>query len=141
MRSKLVDVGETASTALRFRLPAVPLSVRQSRYYVRAYLGFAPVVAGQVELALSEAVANAVAYAYPEGESGEIEVVMSLHPGDTVEVVIRDEGVGPVGHHETSGRGFGLLLMRALSDRLEIKGAPGKGTTVRMKFAITSPSA
>ena len=133
-------MGETASTALRFRLPAVPLSVRQARSYVRAYLGFAPVVAGQVELALSEAVANAVTYAYPEGEAGEIEVVMSLRR-DTVEVVVRDEGVGPVGHHETSGRGFGLLLMRTLSDRLEIKGAPGKGTTVRMKFAITGPSA
>ena len=140
MRSKLSDMRQAASTALRFRLPAVPLSVRQARYYVRAYLGFAPVVAEQVELALSEAVANAVAYAYPEGAGGEIEVVMSLRR-DNVEVVVRDEGVGPVGHHQTSGRGFGLLLMRALSERLEIKGAPGKGTTVRMNFPIARPSA
>jgi two-component sensor histidine kinase len=98
------------------------------------------VVAEQVELALSEAVANAVSYAYPDGESGEIEVIMSLRR-DNVEVVVRDEGVGPVGHHQTSGRGFGLLLMRALSERLEIKGAPGKGTTVRMNFPIARPSA
>jgi anti-sigma regulatory factor (Ser/Thr protein kinase) len=138
-RSKLSDVGKAASTALRFRLPAVPLSVRQARRYVRAYLGFAPAVAGQVELALSEAVANAVTYAYPGGE-GEIEVVMRLRH-DRVEVVVRDQGVGPVAQRDIGGRGFGLLLMRALSDRLEIRAVPGKGTTVRMKFALAGSSA
>jgi serine/threonine-protein kinase RsbW len=137
-RSKLSVVGKAASTALRFRLPAVPLSVRQVRHYVRAYLGFAPVVAGQVELALSEAVANAVAHAYPEGE-GEIEVVMQLHH-DGVEVVVRDQGVGSVAR-QVGGRGRGFPLMRALSDRLEIRGVPGKGTTVRMNFPIAGSSA
>jgi anti-sigma regulatory factor (Ser/Thr protein kinase) len=131
-------MGKAASTALRFRLPAVPLSVTQARHYVRAYLGFAPVVAGQVELALAEAVGNAVSYAYPGGR-GEIEVVMNLRR-DAVEVVVRDEGVGPLAPSDRSDRGFGLLLMRTLSDRLEIRGAPGKGTTVRMNFAITAPS-
>jgi anti-sigma regulatory factor (Ser/Thr protein kinase) len=129
-------MGKAASTALRFRLPAVPLSVTQARHYVRAYLGFAPVVASQVELALSEAVGNAVTYAYPGG-NGEIEVVMNLRR-DTVEVVVRDQGVGPLVPPERTDRGFGLILMRTLSDRLEIRGAPGKGTTVSMNFAISA---
>jgi anti-sigma regulatory factor (Ser/Thr protein kinase) len=126
----------TPSTALRFRLPAVPLSVRQARHYVRAYLGFAPAVAEQVELALSEAVGNAVTHAYRGGD-GEIEVVMSLRR-NAVQVVVRDQGVGPIPHPESNGRGYGLLLMRTLSDRLEIKGSPGAGTTVKMEFPFAA---
>jgi anti-sigma regulatory factor (Ser/Thr protein kinase) len=121
-----------ASTAVRVLLPAAPLSVRQARRYVRAYLGFAPAVAQQAELALSEAIANAVIHAYGGGD-GEIELSMSLRDG-RVEIVVRDNGIGRTAYPENDG--FGMVLMRSLSERLEICGSPGTGTTVRMAFPL-----
>ena len=123
-----------ASTAVRVLLPAAPFSVRLARHYVRAYLGFAPAIAPQVELALSEAIGNAVIHAYRGGD-GEIELIMSLRR-DTVELVVRDFGIGPLPYSESAG--FGMLLMRSLSDRLEIHGSPTEGTTVRMEFPIAT---
>ena len=121
-----------ASTAVRVLLPAAPLSVRQARRYVRAYLGFAPSVARQAELAMSEAIANAVLHAYRGGD-GDIELSMNLR-NSVVEIVVRDNGVGRTIYPENDG--FGMVLMRSLSERLEIRGSPGTGTTVRMEFPL-----
>jgi serine/threonine-protein kinase RsbW len=127
-------VSRPASTAVRVLLPAAPLSLRQARRYVRAYLGFAPAVALQAEIALSEAIANAIVHAYRGGD-GEIELSMNLRDG-AVEIVVRDNGVGRTSYPENDG--FGMVLMRSLSERLEIRGSPATGTTVRMEFALAN---
>lgn len=128
-------MGKQTSTSVRFRLPAVPLSVIQARHYVRAYLGFAPGLADQVELALSEAVSNAVVHA-DSNRDGEIEVIMSLSR-DAVELIVRDQGFEPRRHSDSDTGDFGTLLMRSLSGRFEIRSSPGAGTTIKMQFPLS----
>jgi anti-sigma regulatory factor (Ser/Thr protein kinase) len=123
------------STSVHFRLPPVPLSVMQARRYVRAYLGFAPGFAAQVEIALSEAITNAVAHAGTDDE-GEIEVTLSLGR-DAVDVVVRDQGFASHAHPDSDTHDFGMLLMRTLSGRFEIQSSPDRGTTVKMQFPLS----
>jgi stage II sporulation protein AB (anti-sigma F factor) len=117
-----------------FHLPAVPASVPQLRHGVRAALEPTGVETANVELAVSEAVSNAVRHGYRE-HTGAVEVELFLDDA-AVEVVVRDHGVGPLPHPGSEGAGMGLVLMRSLADRFELEGEPGGGTTVRMEFAL-----
>ena len=119
-----------------FRLPAVPASVPQMRHGVRAALAPVGLEAASVELAVSEAVSNAVRHGY-RGLEGAVEVEL-VCVDSVVEVVVRDQGVGPLPDPESEGAGMGLVLMRSLADRFELEGEPGAGTTVRMEFALSS---
>ena len=121
-----------------FRLPAVPASVPQVRHGVRAALEPTGIEAKNVELAVSEAVSNAVQHGYRDF-SGAIDVELLLDDS-VVEVVVRDQGVGPLPHPGSEGAGMGLVLMRSLADRFELEGEPGGGTTVRMRFGLPSPN-
>jgi stage II sporulation protein AB (anti-sigma F factor) len=121
-----------------FRLPAVPASVPQVRHGVRAALEPTGFEGANVELAVSEAVSNAVRHGYREC-SGAVEVEL-LVDDTVVEVVVHDDGVGPQPHPGSGGAGMGFVLMQSLADRFELEGGPGAGTTVRMQFALVSPS-
>jgi stage II sporulation protein AB (anti-sigma F factor) len=76
---------------------------------------------------------NVVLHAYPATSPGDVEVAVVVDD-DTVEVVVRDSGVGLDPNPEVQRAGFGVQLMEALADRCEFDGEPGAGTTVRMEF-------
>jgi anti-sigma regulatory factor (Ser/Thr protein kinase) len=116
-------------------VPARPEVVPDVRREVRAHLQrFGIEAAGAVELAVAEAFENAVVHGYRDVAPGDVEVVVVV-ADEAVEVVVRDDGVGPVPHLEHSGAGYGLVLIEALADRFELDGEVGVGTTLRMEFS------
>ena len=101
---------------------------------------------GDLLTAVSEAVTNAIVHAYPDS-IGKIGVRMRILEGSAVEISVRDWGRGiedveramtPLytsGGEERSGMGF--TIMSSFTDRLRVRSAPGKGTTVTMRKLIS----
>ncbi len=101
---------------------------------------------GDLRTAVSEAVTNAIVHAYPDS-IGKIGVRMRILEGSAVEISVRDWGRGiedveramtPLytsGGEERSGMGF--TIMSSFTDRLRVRSAPGKGTTVTMRKLIS----
>jgi serine/threonine-protein kinase RsbW len=118
----------------------------QSRYLVLPRLGLAGIapVAGldeetlaDLKLAVTEACANAVRHAYPDGQ-GHVHVRMELEPGRLV-IRVADRGRGLQGDDveawDASGlreEGMGLSIIQAIVDELEIESSPGAGTALRL---------
>lgn len=85
------------------------------------------------ELALTEALANAVEHAY-EGD-GEVRVTFNPQESDLI-VLVADSGVG-ISDDARAGRndrGFGLPLIESIASRVEIRG--GDGTEIEMSFPM-----
>jgi serine/threonine-protein kinase RsbW len=127
-----------------WELPAVASSVgplrRRATAFARA-VGASEDIARAVELAVSEAVTNAVLHAYAGREPGPVSVRCQ---GDSERMVVEvvDAGVGIAARNDSPGVGHGLALVGALAHTLEI--APrsdGRGTVVTMAFggALTRP--
>ena len=98
-----------------------------------------------IKTAVSEAVTNAIVHAYPD-RLGRISLRLRLLEGNTLEVQVKDTGVGipdveqaraplfTTGSEERSGMGF--TIMESFMDSLKVRSAPGKGTTVTMRRRI-----
>ncbi len=98
-----------------------------------------------IKTAVSEAVTNAIVHAYPD-KIGRIVMKLRLRPGNVLEVVVRDWGIGipdveqartplfTTGSQERSGMGF--TIMESFMDTLRVRSTPGKGTTVTMRRQI-----
>ena len=95
-----------------------------------------------VRTAVSEAVTNAVIHGYAHTGG---EVVMELYAeGDTLTVVVKDEGRGIedielamrpfyTSRPEAERSGMGFAVMEAFMDSVKVESEVGKGTTVTMK--------
>ena len=100
---------------------------------------------GDIKTAVSEAVTNAIVHAYPD-TLGKIVLKLRLRDDHSLEIVVRDWGVGiadveqartplfTTGNEERSGMGF--TIMESFMDSLKVRSAPGKGTTVTMRRKI-----
>lgn len=100
---------------------------------------------GDVRTAVSEAVTNAIVHAYPDS-IGRIRLRLRIIGRDTLEISVRDWGRGienveqamqplyTTGGEERSGMGF--TIMGSFMDRLRVRSAPGRGTTVTMQRCI-----
>ena len=100
---------------------------------------------GDIRTAVSEAVTNAIVHAYPDS-IGRISLRLRILEGQTLEIGVRDWGRGiddveramkPL--YTTGGAdrsGMGLTIMSSFMDKLRVRSAPGKGTTVVMRRAI-----
>jgi serine/threonine-protein kinase RsbW len=93
-----------------------------------------------IEMALREAVTNAVVHGNQEDEAKSVEVVFNCR-GNELEIEVADEGRGfdpaevpdptdPANVMKTSGRG--IFLMRSFMDELKWLPRPEGGTAVRM---------
>ena len=93
-----------------------------------------------IEMAVREAVTNAMVHGNQEDEAKSVEVIFNCH-GNELEVEVRDEGSGfdpasvpdptdPANLMKTSGRG--IFLMRTFMDEIEWRPRPEGGTVVRM---------
>lgn len=99
----------------------------------------------EIKTAVSEAVTNSIVHAY-EDRLGVIAIAVSIK-GETVTIQIKDKGKGIENIEkakeplfttkpdlERSGMGF--TIMESFMDKLTVKSAPGKGTTVTMSKRI-----
>ena len=94
-----------------------------------------------LKTAVSEAVTNCIVHAYPQ-EIGRIAMRLRILPESVLEIQVRDWGCGignieqamkplySTGGEERSGMGF--TIMDSFMDKLRVRSAPGKGTTVLM---------
>ena len=101
---------------------------------------------GDIKTAVSEAVTNAIVHGYPD-QLGRIAVKLKLLANNTLEITVRDWGAGiddvqkarqpmfNTGGEERSGMGF--TIMESFMDKLVVKSAPGRGTTVTMRKRIS----
>ena len=97
--------------------------------------------------AVSEAVTNCIVHAYRD-RIGPVTVTADLYEGGRVVVKIRDKGCGisdvdrameplfTTGGEERAGLGF--AVMQSLMDRVRVRSAVGKGTTVALERRLAS---
>lgn len=101
---------------------------------------------GDIKTAVSEAVTNVIVHAYPE-RIGRVMLRLRLYEDHTVEITVRDWGVGiedlararepmfTTGGDDRSGMGF--TIMESFMDTLRVRSTVGKGTTVTMRKRIS----
>ncbi len=89
-----------------------------------------------IRLAVTEACANVVVHAYPDGHGGPMEVVASMEEGELT-VLVRDWGSGIRPRPDSPGLGLGLSLMVALAERVQLGHDSEEHTEVRMTFALS----
>jgi serine/threonine-protein kinase RsbW len=99
-------------------------------------LALDPELLDDLKTAVSEACNNVVMHAYEDDMPGPLEVRMYAR-GETIEVVIRDQGVGipEIAPSDDRLQGVGLPVIRALTQQAEFRPMPAGGTEVRMLFA------
>ena len=100
---------------------------------------------GDIRTAVSEAVTNCIVHAYPDS-IGRIMLRLRIMKGGRLEIVVKDWGRGiedvarareplfTTGGAERSGMGF--TIMESFTDKLRVRSAPGRGSTVTMVRAI-----
>ena len=98
-----------------------------------------------IKTAVSEAVTNCIVHAYP-GVIGSIRLRARILNGNTLEISIRDDGIGisdvnkarepmfTTGGDDRSGMGF--TIMESFMDKVKVRSTQGKGTTVIMSRRI-----
>lgn len=100
---------------------------------------------GDIKTAVSEAVTNCIVHAYPD-KIGKIAMRLRIVGADVLEISIRDWGCGiedvdrarkplyTTGGEERSGMGF--TIMESFMDKLKVRSALGKGTSVVMRRCV-----
>ena len=102
--------------------------------------GIGEAAAFGIDMAVREAVTNAMVHGNQEDETKSVEVIFNCM-GNALEIEVKDQGEGfdptavpdptdPVNILKTSGRG--IFLMRSFMDEVEWSARPEGGTTVRM---------
>lgn len=98
-------------------------------------MGVAAERMGDVRLAVSEAVTNAVLHAYRDGAPGLIRVHAGCDEDGTVTIVVEDEGLGPLPRPDSPGLGLGLPTIASVADAVELSAGATAGARLSMCFA------
>ncbi|MFD2043844.1 anti-sigma B factor RsbW [Ornithinibacillus salinisoli] len=113
--------------------------VRLSISGIANRMGFTYEDIEDLKIAVSEAVTNAVTHAYKKNETGEVTIGYGIYQ-NRLEVMVADhggsfnlneikDGIGPYENDESIEElregGFGLFLMQALMDKVEINNDAG----------------
>ncbi|MCU1668647.1 MAG: multi-sensor signal transduction histidine kinase [Blastococcus sp.] len=125
---------------LHERLPADPARLAGVRRAVRAWAVQAALpedTADDLQLALGEALANAVEHAYAANGPGECEYSATREADGSVRVRVQDAGAWRPPPSDKGHRGRGLELIHALALDVQVTSAPaiGFGTTVAFRLA------
>jgi serine/threonine-protein kinase RsbW len=131
---------EMTELVLPSRIEAIEEAASAAAEFVKR-LGVGEDAAFGVDMAVREAVTNAVLHGNRQDETKSVEVSFKSVPG-TIEIRVRDRGEGfdtgsvpdptdPENILKTNGRG--LLFIRTFMDEVEWSRHPEGGTVVRMK--------
>ena len=135
---------------MKLRLPAKSVNEGVCRAVISAFAAeLNPSVEelGDLRLAVSEAVTNAIVHAYrelPDDEIGYIYISVRLYDSREISVEISDNGCGIEDVEKartpafTTGSldercGMGFLVMESFTDSLSVKSRVGHGTSVLMR--------
>ncbi|HKH18355.1 MAG TPA: ATP-binding protein [Solirubrobacteraceae bacterium] len=113
------------------RLPATLESVGAARRAVRRFAAGLDVDVDGILLAVSEAVGNVVAHAYPDGARGVVELTAGASPCELV-VTVRDHGRGFAGGGNP-GAGFGLTIIQRVAEQVQVS-ETADGVALTMGF-------
>lgn len=122
---------DSAPLELKFR--CAPSSVTEARTRVAEYAASNGANRGDVELAVAEAVGNAVVHAFEGRDDGVITVRAETDGPDYLVVEIVDTGFGMTTAARDPGAGFGLPLIGAVADSVEIHSGR-QGTRLVLRF-------
>jgi serine/threonine-protein kinase RsbW len=123
-----------APTSLNLDLAAEPASVSVARHAVAEFVAGRSVDRPAVEVAVSEAVSNAVVHAYRESREPGRVLVRARFAAARLRVEISDRGLGMRPRADSPGLGLGLPLIAQLATHVDITSE--RGTTVLMEFAL-----
>jgi anti-sigma regulatory factor (Ser/Thr protein kinase) len=124
------------SAQIQLECPSEPASVTSLRHRAAEFAaeqGAGAALVADVNLAVSEAVTNAVKYAAEAAGQGSIGLAAAA-TDEWLEFRITDEGER-FGKGSSDGLGLGLAIIARLCDDLQIV-QEGRGTTVMMRFAL-----
>jgi anti-sigma regulatory factor (Ser/Thr protein kinase) len=113
-------MGELGSHLLLIELPAEPASVPKARRAVAEIARDFGAEPGDVALAVSEAVTNAVTHGYRDGRGGRVMVEVA-DEGDRLRVDISDRGVGMSPNPTSQGLGMGLAVIGKIASTVRIE--------------------
>jgi anti-sigma regulatory factor (Ser/Thr protein kinase) len=123
-------------SAVELTLRSDRRSVAQARKMMGEYAALAGANRTSVELAVSEAVANAVIHAFTGRDGGTI-TVRARAEAESVLIEVADSGRGIAAGGRFPGLGFGLPMIGELANSVEIQ--TGKtGTRIALRFACTA---
>ena len=122
-----------------WRAPARAESVAFLRQTVAEFIaanGTADPDVTDIEMAVSEAVTNAVVHAFRDcTEPGIVGVSVTVDDGQ-IEIVVCDDGSGMAPRDDSPGLGLGLPLIRRVADGFDHREPPGGGTELWMRFTL-----
>jgi anti-sigma regulatory factor (Ser/Thr protein kinase) len=101
-----------------------------------------------LQMAVSEAVTNAIEHAYPPGITGPVGLVAAVLPNGFLEVNVADRGRWQEPGTVADDRGHGLLVVGQLADEMEVRHPPqhaaepsgARGTTVTIRHRLRHPA-
>jgi serine/threonine-protein kinase RsbW len=122
----------SSTERLELMLAASPESARTARREVAALARRVGAPAWDVEIAVGEAVGNAVLHAFRESSPGSIEVRAEREKSSLM-VRVRDDGCGMRPNPDSQGLGMGLPLIGGVTEAFSVRSV-GDGTLVEMRF-------
>ena len=136
---------------IKFSMPSLSVNESSARAAVSSFIVQAdPTVEelSDIRTAVSEAVTNSIVHGY-RGTQGRIDIIVRLLPEREIYIRIKDTGCGisdvkqamtplftTAPEEERSGLGFSV--MQSFMDKLKVKSAPDKGTTVTMRKRLSA---
>ena len=123
--------------ALVIEIDAIPARLTDVRHQLGAWLrsaGAAEALAADIVLVVNEACSNSAEHAYRGREPGTMRV-QAARDDRHIHVQVADAGSWKTPPADPGTRGRGLLLMRTLSERVDLDGT-AEGTTVDMRFTF-----
>jgi len=125
-------MGETAGKRIQLKIESSPLQMNSDQ-------------AVPLSLVVTEAVSNAVKYAFPQGRTGTIRVCLTSD-SEHADLVVEDDGVGiPAGKGETEAGprdGIGITLIRGFARQLgaTLTVHEDQGTRYALRIPLTPPA-
>ena len=138
---------------MQVKLPALSVNEAMARAAVAAFVSqLDPDVTeiADIKCAVSEAVTNAIVHGYRNHrETGSIVITVTILGGRAVKIEIKDKGCGildvgqarqPLYTTDAAGErsGMGFTIMQSFTDKIKVRSAVGKGTTVILEKRLSS---
>lgn len=122
---------------LELRTRSHPGNITETRKRVAEYAEAAGANRGDVELAVAEAVANAIVHAFGGRDVGVITVRAEIDGPNHLVIEIADAGPGITTHARSPRAGFGLPIIGALTESVAIH-TGDRGTRLELRFPRVS---